>query len=104
MIDNVRKNFAEGVARVRWYASLLGERLRVEVAVIKLMREAADLEARRDSLARDMGLRVFELRERPEIGVYEDRAIREAISEIESIHKRVSELRARTALVSEARQ
>ena len=95
MLYSIKKNLEEGWGKLRWFASILSERLRVEIAVIKLLRESADLEKARDTLAREVGNRVFELKKSPDISIYEDSKAAALLKELEEVDARLVELKSR---------
>lgn len=97
MIERIKGSFDAGVRKIRWYSTLIGERLRVEAAVIKLLGEVSELEKRSDELKKSVGHRVFELRDRHGTNFLKEPAIREALAEIERMEARIVELRAKAS-------
>lgn len=103
MIEQVRRNFSSGVEKIRWYSELLGERIKVEMAVIKLMGKAEKLKKERDKLARSIGERIFELRaELPD--TCKDEFIKNILVDMEMVNEELGELTARMTNVSKPQE
>ena len=85
MWTKIKRNFENGVEKIKWFASLLSDRVKIEVSVMKLLYESDRMEKKRDELMKTIGRRVFELRESSERHIMKDRVIAESISEIEQI-------------------
>jgi hypothetical protein len=81
-IVKLKESFDSGVEKVKEIASLFSERFKVEAAVIRLLRESGDLEKKRASLVKEIGERVFELRGRSEINVYEDGIVKQTLGDL----------------------
>jgi hypothetical protein len=101
MIERIKKNLEDGVDKVKWYSSILSERLKVESSVIRLMRESADLQKKRDGLLKDIGTRVFELKSSPELNLMEDRALAAIIKDIDALDEDIETLNSRADMVQE---
>lgn len=97
MIEKIKGSFDAGVQKIRWYSTVLSERLRVEAAVIKLLRDVAELEKRSEELKRSIGNRVYELREKHVANIFREPSVREAIAELEELDARINELRAKAS-------
>lgn len=93
MLLRFKKSLDEGVVKVRWFSSLLTERLKVEMAVIKLFRESDGLEKKRRELIEGIGERVFELRGRREMDILKDPEIKTALKELEPLEEELHELK-----------
>ena len=102
MLYSVKKSIEEGWGKLKWFSTVLSERIKVEIAVIKLLRESADLEKARETLAMGIGDRVFELRKSPDISIYEDSKISAALRELEDVDAKLLELKKRATEISEA--
>jgi seryl-tRNA synthetase len=102
MLIGLKKSLDEGVGKVRWVSSLLTERLKVEVAVIKLLRESDGLEKRRSELIGDIGERVYELRARKEMELLKDPKIIAAIKELEPLDNELQELKEKASEIGKA--
>jgi hypothetical protein len=96
-IVKLKESFDSGVEKVKGMASLLSERFKVEAAVIKLLREAGALEKKRESLVKAIGERVFDLRGRGGINVYEDGIVKETLGELEKLDAEITEIKRRAS-------
>ncbi|MEJ2191447.1 MAG: hypothetical protein P8Y39_03735 [Nitrospirota bacterium] len=101
MLAKMKKSFDEGVEKIRWFSSLFAERIKVEMAVFKILRESRDLERRRAELAQGIGERVFEMREHRDLNPLEDRKVVQALREMETLDKELTELRSRASQISQ---
>ena len=99
MWKRIKNNFDSGIGRIKWFSSILSERMKIEFSVIKLVSDRDKKEKERAEKLRLIGERVFELREQQDKNVLKDKVIADSISEIgkldseiEDINKKVSEI------------
>ncbi len=99
MWKKIKNNFNSGIERIKWFSSLLSERVKIEFSVIKLLSDRDKKEKDRAEKMRLIGERVFELREQQDKNILKDKVIASSIdemekldSEIEDIKKKVSEI------------
>ena len=52
MIKKLKENFENGVEKIKWFASLLSDRLKIELSVME-MKEHADRQVLKDSVILD---------------------------------------------------
>ncbi len=102
MLYRIKNSLDEGWGKVKWFASILSVRLNVEMAVIKLLRESADLEKTRETLVSDIGQRIFELRKSRELNVFDDVKIAASLKELESVDEELEQLKSRVTEIGEA--
>ena len=95
MLYKIKKSLEDGWGKLRWFSSILSERIKVEIAVIRLLRQSADLEKERERLVIDIGERVFELRASKDISVYVDPKVSSALKKLEEVDGNLVELRSR---------
>jgi hypothetical protein len=100
MLKRLKDNFTKGIERVKWFATVFSERLKIEITVIKLLYRSDEMDKRRDELLREIGSRVYELKGHPERNLLKDRVVLESIKEIEKIEKDVNELKQQVSEVS----
>src|SRR5512140_917345 len=100
MIKRVKDNFMNGLQQVRWFSSVMAERVKVEMAVIRLLFRSDEMEKKKDLLLRTIGERVYECKGLPDKNVMRDREVVEAISEIERLDKDIEELKHRVSEIS----
>ncbi len=96
MLDKIKLSFDNGIERLKWFSSTVNARLGVEIAMMKLMREARELELRKADLLKAVGERVFELRTRhPEY--MQDDAVRRTVSELDGVERELNDIKRRAS-------
>jgi len=103
MPQKLRENFKKGLYRLRWFATVLSERLKIEIAVVKLLYRSDEMEKSREELLKTIGGRVYELRSNRDKNILQDRTILRALEEIENIEKNIDELKQKVSEMSGAR-
>ncbi|MDI6801921.1 MAG: hypothetical protein QMD01_07720 [Thermodesulfovibrionales bacterium] len=84
MFNRIKKDFDEGTGKIKWFASLLSERLRIEITVFKLLYKSEGLKKQRNELMKKIGEEVYFMREK-EKNIYSNAEIMSAIKELESL-------------------
>lgn len=100
LVEKLKKSCEAGVEKIKWFASIFSERLKVEAAVIKLLKESGKLEKQRDLLAKSIGERIFELRGRTDVDVFTDTEIRQALDELEKLDAEIKDIKSRASEIS----
>lgn len=90
MFSRIKKDFDEAIEKIKWFASLLSERVRIEIMVFKLLYKSEELKKRRDELMRKIGEEVYELREK-EKNIYANKKVIDAIRELKTIEPEIKE-------------
>lgn len=103
MFQKLRENFKEGLYRLKWVAIVLSERLKIEIAVIRLLYQSDEMEKSREELLKTIGLRVYELNGNPDKNILRDRTVLAALDEIKKIEKNIDELKQKVSEMSSAR-
>jgi len=104
MINVIRERLRAGLGKLRWLAELIGQRIRAESALIRLLGEAYDLDRRRDDAAQRAGYRLLELWDEEAINVFEDPQVAEALSEAKLLDDEINGLKDQASLVSEVEE
>jgi len=91
MLDRIRKSFNEGVKSVKWFATFLAERTKIETSIARLFYESSKLEDRVNELYSDIGRRVVELKEKDERAVLKDPIILHTIDEIKRLREQIED-------------
>ena len=86
MFKRLKNNFDSGIEKIKWFSSLLSERLKTEYLVMKLLYKSEQMGKKRDELIKTIGQRVYELKGHPDTYILKDRVIMESIAEIEKIN------------------
>ena len=99
MWKRVKDNLDAGIEKVKWFSSLLNERMKIEISLFKLLYQSAEMEKKRVALMKAIGARVFELKNGPERQVLRDpvildalKALEELNAELEDVRKKASEI------------
>ena len=90
MLSRLKKDFENGVKKVKWFSTLLSERVRIEIAIFKLLYKAETLKKKRDELLRQIGEEVYDTRGK-EKNVYSSKEVAAAIKSLESIEPEIKE-------------
>ena len=100
MWTKIKRNFENGVEKIKWFSSLLSDRAKIEISVMKLLYESDQMEKRRDELMKIIGKRVFELKDSSERHILKDRVISESVSEIEQISGEIETTKKKASEIS----
>ena len=100
MIKKLKENFENGVEKIKWFASLLSDRLKIELSVMKLLHESEQMEKRRDELVRKIGRRVMEMKEHADRQVLKDSVILDTVGEVEKIDQELEQTRKKAQEIS----
>ena len=102
MFEKLKESFSSGIARIKWFATVFSERLKIEIAVVKLLYQSDEMNKKREELYRTIGRRVYEFKENPEKNILKDRVVAEAVEGIERLDKSLDELKEKVSEVSGA--
>jgi len=97
---NVKKiidDFRKGLERLRWFATVFAERLKIEIAIFRLLYESDRMAKIRTELLRKIGERVMELKDHHDKNILKDSVIAEAVAEISKLEKTMDDLKTRAA-------
>jgi predicted transcriptional regulator len=100
VIKRLRNNFEDGIEKIKWFASLLSDRLKIELSVMKLLHESEQMEKKRDELVKKIGQRVLEMREHAERQVLKDSVIMDTMNQIEKMDQEIEETRKKASEIS----
>ncbi|MBI5203425.1 MAG: hypothetical protein HZA11_00740 [Nitrospirae bacterium] len=100
MWKKIKNNFDSGIERIKWFSSILSERMKIEFSVIKLVSDRDKKEKERAEKLRLIGERVFELREQQDKNVLKDKIITSAISEIEKLDSEIEDINKKVSEIS----
>lgn len=99
MFSRLKKDIEEGVEKVKWFSSLLSERVRVEIVVFKLLYKSEELKRRRGDLLKQIGEEVYQLRNKDK-NVYAQKEVAAAIKELELLEPEIRETTERASEIS----
>jgi hypothetical protein len=99
----MRENFKQGLYTLKWFATVLSERLKIEIAVIELLYQSDEIEKRRRELLKAIGERVYDLKGHPDKNILRDRAVLGAIEEIDKLEKEIEGLKQKVSEINSVR-
>jgi hypothetical protein len=97
MWKRVKDSLDSGIEKVRWFASLLNERLKIEISLFSLLHQSAEMEKKRAALMKTIGERVFELKKGPDKQVLRDPVILDALKSLEELNAEIEDVRKRAS-------
>jgi seryl-tRNA synthetase len=100
MLKRIKDSFENGVEKIKWASSLLSERVKIELSVMKLLYETDQLEKKKEDLMKTIGKRGAELKEYPDRQILKDSIVADALSEIEKITTEIDQTRKRASDIS----
>ena len=100
MWKKIKNNFDAGIERIKWFSSILSERMKIEFSVIKLVSDRDKKEKERAEKLRLIGERVFELKEQHDKNVLKDKVIAGSISEIEKLDSEIEDIKKKVSEIS----
>jgi hypothetical protein len=100
MLKRLKTNFDKGVEKIKWFSTVLSERIKIELLVIKLLFQSDKMEKKRDELLKKIGQRIYELKGDSDRHVLKDRFIAEALNEIEQINDELDSTKKKTSEIS----
>jgi len=89
MWSRLKESFDKGVKKIQWFSSLLSERLRIEISLLRLFGKIEVLEKRRSEIMKSIGEKVFEMRENTPADIYKQKGIMNSLKELEEINKQI---------------
>jgi uncharacterized protein YaaW (UPF0174 family) len=95
IMKKIIEDFRKGIEQIRWFASLFAERLKIEVAIFKLLYESDRMTKVREEMLRKIGERIMELKGHEEKNILRDSVIAEAVNEIEKLEKNIRDLKSK---------
>ncbi|MBI5634255.1 MAG: hypothetical protein HZA15_12350 [Nitrospirae bacterium] len=91
IIDDFRK----GLERIRWFSTVFAERMKIEIAIFRLLYESDRTAKTREELLRRIGERVLELKDHHDKNILRDSVVAEAVAEINKLEKTIEDLKTR---------
>jgi len=96
-MKKILEDFRKGIGKVRWFAALFAERLKIEIAIFRLLYDSDRMNKTREELLKRIGERVMELKGHHDKNILRDSVIAEALSEIEKLEKNLEETHAKVS-------
>ncbi len=96
-MKKVIDDFRRGLERVRWFSAVFADRLKIEIAIFRLLYESDRMAKTRAELLATIGERVLELKDHHEKNVLKDSVVAEAVAEIDRLEKNMDDLKTRVS-------
>ncbi|MGD0886368.1 MAG: hypothetical protein ABSA46_16115 [Thermodesulfovibrionales bacterium] len=100
MWKRIKDNLDSGMGKIKWFSSLLNERIKIEISLMKLLYQSTEMEKKKTELAKTIGERVYELKNGPEKHVLRDPVILEALHNLETLDAEIEDVRKRASEIS----
>jgi hypothetical protein len=100
MLKKLKENFECGVEKIRWFSSLLSERVKIELALMRLLYQSEQMEKKRSELLKKIGERVYELRDHDEPHILKDNLVAETLIEVRKISEEIESARNKSSEIS----
>jgi seryl-tRNA synthetase len=100
MLKRIKDSFDTGLEKIKWTSSLVSERVKIELSVMKLLYETDQLERRKEELMKTIGRRVIELKEYPDRQLLKDSIVADALTEIDKITAEIDLTRKKASDIS----
>ncbi len=96
----IKQNFRYGIDKLKWFAALLSERLRIEISLFRIFGRIEKLERRQAEIMNSIGEYIYEIRLQPIIDVYNQKEVRDYIKEIEEIESEIEKIKGEAREIS----
>ncbi len=90
MLSKVKTDIEGGISKIKWFSSLLSERLQIEITTFKLLYKSEELKKQRDELLKVIGQEVYEMRGKDK-NIYASNAVVSALKELEQLDPEIKE-------------
>ena len=104
MLKKIKDSFDSGLDKIKWFSSLLSDRVKVEVSVMKLLYQSDQMEKRKEYVLGTIGRRVHELKDYPDRQILKDTIIADALAEIEQITSEIEQTRKKASEISKTEE
>lgn len=93
MLSKLVTEFFRGIEKIKWFFSLLAERIKVEIALIRLLGKSEQYTQEKNRLLIAIGTRIVELKRTKKTNVLEDTVIRKSLKDLEKLEGEIEQLR-----------
>ena len=93
MLRKLNSEITNSIDRLKWFFSVLAERIKIEIAVIKILGKSERYEKEKREILVSIGTRVSEIRGSKRVNLYEDPEIKEALLRLDRLEKDINVLR-----------
>lgn len=100
MWKRIKDNLDAGTEKVKWFSSLLNDRLKIEISLMRLLYQSSEMEKKRAELRKTVGERVCELRNGPEKNVLRDPVIMETLKDLDALEAELEDVKRKASEIS----
>jgi hypothetical protein len=100
MYSRIKNDLDNGIEKIKWFARLLSERVRIEMVIFRLSYQSEELKKKRDSLLRSVGEEIYLMR-KSEKGIHANRRIIDSLAEIEALEPQIKETNDRISEINQ---
>ena len=93
MLRKLNAGIAAGSERIKWFFSVIAERIKIEIAVIRLLGKSEHYDRERKRHLESIGERVFEFRDSRNVMILDDPLVKDSLRELEKLEEQISLLR-----------
>lgn len=90
MISKLKNDVENAIGKIKWFATLLSERINIEIMVFKLLYKSEKLKKRREELLRQIGEEIYKMKDKEKI-IYTNKNIMDAIKELDNLEPQIKE-------------
>jgi seryl-tRNA synthetase len=101
MYARIKSDLEDGIGKISWFARLLSERVKIELAVFRLTYQSEELKKKRNDLLKSIGEEVYRMR-KSEKGIHANREILDALKDIEALDPQIKETDEKVSEISRA--
>ena len=93
MLRKLSLNITSGIEKIKWFFSIIAERVKIEIAVVRLLGKSEQYEKEKQNILIAIGERVVDLRDSKTVSVHDDAVIRESLKELDNLEEKLTVLR-----------
>jgi hypothetical protein len=90
MYARIKNDLEEGIGKIKWFASLLAERVRIELTVFRLSFQSEELKKKRAALLNKIGEEVY-LMKKHNKAIHQNKQITDALKELDALEPKIKE-------------
>jgi seryl-tRNA synthetase len=99
MYARIKNDLDEGLNKVKWFARLLSERIRIELTVFRLLHKSEELKKKRDIMIKKIGEEAYRMN-KSDKGINPSKDMLDAIKEIDALEPLIKETVDKAAEIS----
>lgn len=89
MLSKLKNDLENAIGKIKWFATLLSERINIEMMVFKLLYKSENLKKRKEELFRQIGEEIYKMKDKEKI--IHNKNIMDAIKELDNLELQIKE-------------